>query len=53
MEGMIEVKELRKTLLELKNSVEGRPDSFDRGWLAAIACIFETFTELKEDEEEN
>lgn len=53
MEGMIEVKELRRVLMDLKDIVEGKPDSFDNGWLAAIDCLFETFTELKEDEEEN
>ena len=52
MEGMIEVKELRKVLNNLKAGVKGKPTSFDRGWLSAINCIFETFTELKEDDEE-
>ena len=51
MEGMIEVRELRKVLNDLKDIVEGKPDSFDRGWLAAIDCLFETFTELKDEDE--
>lgn len=52
MEGMIDVRELRKVLTDLKNTVNSKPDSFERGWLAVIYCLEETFTELKEDDED-
>ena len=51
MEGMIEVRELRKVLNDLKAGVKGKHTSGDRGWLAGINCIFETFTELKDEDE--